>query len=183
MSGLSTRSPVLSPCAPGWRSNRLCVIKWWRWLYLTFVKGGAPDFCRSVLSAAIQWINPQKMLFLAVNTGIMQGWVEGNVFADFVQLFTHSLCSRRDFNTEVWDVLEWIVYTQWFTNILKHNRTLAQSIDRTRKKKLTKNIFKQQKLKMYELFLYLLWKLLLCLNNFCIFYTLILQVKKNEIWG
>lgn len=82
MSGLSTRSPLLSLYVPGWRSNRLCVIKWWWWLYLTFVKGGAPDFWRSVLSASIQWINPQtewdrvKMLFLGVNTGVILRWTE-----------------------------------------------------------------------------------------------------------
>lgn len=76
------------PCAPGWRSNRLCVIKWWWWLYLTFVKGGAPDFCRSVLSASIQWINPQTetgwfffFLFLGVNTGVILRWRKG-VFAE-----------------------------------------------------------------------------------------------------
>lgn len=83
MSGLSTRSPLLSPHAPGWRSNRLCVIKWWWWLYLTFVKGGAPDFCRSGLSASIRWINPHtvrdrvKMFFLGVNTGVISRWLEG----------------------------------------------------------------------------------------------------------
>lgn len=83
VSGLSTRSPLLSPHALGWRSNRLCVIKWWWWLYLTFVKGGVPDFCRSVLSASIQWINLQtewdrlKMLFLGVNTRVILRWTEG----------------------------------------------------------------------------------------------------------
>lgn len=82
VSGLSTRSPLLSPHALGWRSNRLCVIKWWWWLYLTFVKGGVPDFCRSVLSASIQWINLQtewdrlKMLFLGVNTRVILRWTE-----------------------------------------------------------------------------------------------------------
>lgn len=79
----SPPDPVLSLYAPGWRSNRLCVIKWWWWLYLTFVKGGAPDFSRSVLSASVQWINPQtewdrvKMLFLGVNTGVILRWMKG----------------------------------------------------------------------------------------------------------
>lgn len=70
--------------APGSRSNRLYVIKWWWWLYLTFVKGGAPDFCRSVLSASIQWINPQTdsnrvtfFLFLGVNTRVILRWRKG----------------------------------------------------------------------------------------------------------
>lgn len=92
VSELSTRSPLLSLYAPGWRSNRLCVIKWWWWLYLTFVKGGAPDFCRSILSASIQWINPQtdwdrvKMLFLGVNTGVILRWTEGMCFQRVVYL-------------------------------------------------------------------------------------------------
>lgn len=96
VSGLSTRSPLLSPHAPGWRSNRLCVIKWWWWLYLTFIKGGAPDFCRSVLSASIQWINPHtardrvKMFFLGVNTGVILRWMVGMCLPSVVCLLSVS---------------------------------------------------------------------------------------------
>lgn len=115
MSGLSTRSPLLSPRAPGWRSNRLCVIKWWWWLYLTFVKGGAADSFRSVLSASIQRTNPHtdwegvKVLFLVVNTGVTTRWTQGRCLlcarpffllppsarAYVVPAYMLSPCSRR----------------------------------------------------------------------------------------
>ena len=86
MSGLSTRSPLLSPHAAGWRSNRLCVIKWWWWLYLTFVKGGAPHLCRSALSASIQCVTAQSeresenVVLGSKHRGYIE--VNGNVFAE-----------------------------------------------------------------------------------------------------
>lgn len=63
-------------------------------------------FCRSVLSASIQWVNPQtdwdrvKMLFFGVNTGVIFRWTEEMCLQRLVcllcvppPLFTH-MCVR-----------------------------------------------------------------------------------------
>lgn len=98
MSGLSTRSLLLSLYAPGWRSNRLCVIKWWWWLYLTFVKGGAPDF---FVGLYYQPLSSELILrrieteWKCCSSGVILRWTEGMCLQRLVcllcvpPLFTH----------------------------------------------------------------------------------------------
>lgn len=124
MSRLSSRSPLLSPYAPGCRSNRLCVIKWWWWLYLTFVEGGVPDFCRSILSVSIQWNNPQTewdrviFFFRGVNTRVILRWEEAVclqrvVFALCVFLSVCNACTQLTCSHHVlWDPWPYLSHLQ-----------------------------------------------------------------------